>query len=187
MKPLRWIPFILMAFFVNALIFFVVPFASAVLVEPAKKDYKATQSSTQVDVSTRTRSPEKQHKEIRQIPQQAKAFKPSRAIAGPARTIQMDLSLASGGGAGGNGVGIAMGGGGSGMGRPMNRRSLPRTRIQRKRSNPSNNRPPLVRNLWGWSVTRRPLRPGVEWLSSDFSRTRGRKERGGADGTTAHQ
>lgn len=116
MKSLRWLPFLALAFLVNAGIFFVVPFASAVLVAPAKQDYKTGQTAVQVDVVTRARPPEKQHKEIRQIvAQQAKSFKPSRALAGPARTIQMDLSLATGG-AGGGGVGVAMGGGGSGVG-----------------------------------------------------------------------
>ena len=115
MKSLRWIPILVLAFLVNAAIFFIVPFVSAVLVVPTKKEYKVTSTATQVEVVTRIRPPEKQRKEIRQITQQPKAFKPSRAIAGPARTIQMDLSLSTGG-SGGGGVGVAMGGGGSGNG-----------------------------------------------------------------------
>ena len=112
MKVLRWGILIVIAGLINAVVFFAVPLASAMFIAPPKPEFKIASTSTQIDVATHEQQKETRPKEIRRIVQEAKTFKPARATSGPARGLQMDLSLATGGEGGQGGVGVSGGGGG---------------------------------------------------------------------------
>jgi len=114
MTLFRWLILIVVSGLINAALFFAVPLANALLVVPPKHEYKSGSNNAQVVVDTRIKPHEMPKKEIRQIAQQAKSFKPTRASAGAAHGMQMDLSLAGGEGSGG--VAMAAGGSGNGVG-----------------------------------------------------------------------